>query len=117
MQIDLPGVPVPEKRTKKAPAPRKTTAKAAAPKKPLAKPAAKAALPKPTEPALPAALKPALPKPTSTALPQGEVCPRCGTTKFGPEERIRAEGHRTVRYTVLVCERGHTFARPTRQVR
>ncbi len=41
-----------------------------------------------------------------------EVCPRCGTAKFGPEDRIRAEGDRTVRYTVLVCERGHTFARP-----
>ncbi len=40
------------------------------------------------------------------------VCPRCGTEKFGPEERIRAEGSRTVRYTILVCERGHTFARP-----
>ncbi len=41
-----------------------------------------------------------------------EVCPRCGTEKFGPEQRIRAEGSRTVRYTVLVCEHGHTFARP-----
>ena len=41
-----------------------------------------------------------------------ETCPRCGTTSFGPEDRIRAEGRRTVRYTVLVCERGHTFARP-----
>lgn len=40
------------------------------------------------------------------------ACPRCGTSKFGPEQRIRADGSRTVRYTVLVCERGHTFARP-----
>jgi hypothetical protein len=40
------------------------------------------------------------------------VCPRCGTTKFGPEERTRVEGKRTVRYTLLICENGHTFARP-----
>lgn len=40
------------------------------------------------------------------------ACPRCGTTKFAREERIRAEGARTVRFTVLVCERGHTFAKP-----
>ena len=39
------------------------------------------------------------------------VCPRCGTAKFGPERRTRVEGTRTVRYSVLVCERGHTFAR------
>ncbi len=44
-----------------------------------------------------------------------DTCPRCGTTKFAPEERIRAEGRRTVRYTVLVCERGHTFAKPVRR--
>ncbi|MDE3113188.1 MAG: hypothetical protein KGN00_07460 [Chloroflexota bacterium] len=41
-----------------------------------------------------------------------DACPRCGTTKFGPEERTRWEGRRTVRYSVLVCERGHTFAHP-----
>lgn len=41
-----------------------------------------------------------------------ESCPRCGTPKFAPEDRIRVEGARTVRYTVLVCERGHTFAKP-----
>jgi len=40
------------------------------------------------------------------------ACPRCGTEKFGPEDRTRVEGRRTVRYTVLVCERGHTFAKP-----
>ncbi|MBI2324314.1 MAG: hypothetical protein HYY42_01365 [Chloroflexi bacterium] len=40
------------------------------------------------------------------------ACPRCGTTRFGPEQRIRAESNRTVRYTILVCERGHTFAHP-----
>ena len=102
-----------KKRAKKATAPpRKTAAKAAAQKKTSARPAAKAALPKPAAPALPAATTPALPKPASAAAPSGEVCPRCGTSKFGPEERIRAEGSRTVRYTVLVCERGHTFARP-----
>lgn len=50
--------------------------------------------------------KPAAPRPAAT-----EVCPRCGTEKFGPEERTRIEGRRTVRYTVLVCERGHTFAK------
>jgi uncharacterized membrane protein len=44
-----------------------------------------------------------------------EVCPRCGTEKFGPEERTRLDGRRTVRYTVLVCERGHTFAKPARR--
>lgn len=57
-----------------------------------------------------AAPKPAVPKaaPKAGAL----VCPRCGTQKFGPEERTRIEGRRTVRYTILVCERGHTFARP-----
>lgn len=48
------------------------------------------------------------PKPPAAA----EVCPRCGTEKFGAEERTRVEGQRTVRDTVLVCERGHTFARP-----
>ncbi len=103
---------MPEKRTKKATAPRKTAAKSAAPKKSLAKPASKAAPPKPAERPLPAATRPALPKPAEAALPSGEVCPRCGTSKFGPEQRIRAEGSRTVRYTILVCERGHTFAKP-----
>jgi hypothetical protein len=111
---------MPEKRAKKPTAPRKTTT-AAAPKKALPKPAGKAAVPRPEtktlpkpapKPALPPATTPALPKPAAAALPSGEVCPRCGTSKFGPEDRIRAEGNRTVRYTVLVCERGHTFARP-----
>ena len=87
---------MPEKRTKQTAGPRKTAAKAAAPKKALPKPAARP-LPGPAPKA---------------ALPAGEVCPRCGTSKFGPEDRIRAEGNRTVRYAVLVCERGHTFARP-----
>lgn len=106
---------MPEKRTKKAAGPRKTAARSAAPKKAVPKPGAKP-LPRPApEPALPAATRPALPKPAEAALPSGEVCPRCGTSKFGPEERIRAEGNRTVRYTVLVCERGHTFARPARR--
>jgi hypothetical protein len=105
---------MPEKRTKKA-APRKTAAKAPTRKKALPKPAARAALPTPAEPALPATTKPALPKPSEKALPAGEVCPRCGSSKFGPEERIRAEGNRTVRFTVLVCERGHTFAKPVRR--
>ncbi len=72
---------------KKATAPRKT----AAPAKALAAPA---------------------PQPTPAAAAPTETCPRCGTGKFAPEQRIRAEGSRTVRYTVLVCERGHTFARP-----
>ena len=104
---------MPEKRAAaKRTTAKKTTAKAAAPKKALPKPAAKAALPKPAERALPATTRPALPKPSEKALPSGEVCPRCGTSKFGPEDRIRAEGNRTVRYTVLVCERGHTFAKP-----
>jgi hypothetical protein len=106
---------MPEKRTKNAAAPRKAAAKKAAPKKALPKRTIRAALPKPAEPALPATTKPALPKPSEKALPAGEVCPRCGTSKFGPEDRIRAEGNRTVRYTVLVCERGHTFARPARR--
>jgi hypothetical protein len=51
-------------------------------------------------------------RPASTAI---DVCPRCGTTKFGLEERTRVDGRRTVRYTVLVCERGHTFAKPIRR--
>jgi uncharacterized membrane protein len=106
---------MPEKRTKRTTAPRKTAAKTAAPKKALAKPAAKAVLPKPAEPALPATTKPAQPRPSEKAPPAGEVCPRCGSSKFGPEERIRAEGNRTVRFTVLVCERGHTFAKPVRR--
>lgn len=62
----------------------------------------------------PAAKKPAAAKmaaPSKTTAPI-ETCPRCGTPKFGPEQRIRAEGNRTVRYTILVCERGHTFAHP-----
>ncbi len=54
--------------------------------------------------------------PASTVTEPGtEVCPRCGTEKFAPEERMRVDGRRTVRYTVLVCERGHTFARPARR--
>jgi hypothetical protein len=44
-----------------------------------------------------------------------DVCPRCGTTKFGPEQRTRVDGNRTVRFTILVCERGHTFAKPVRR--
>jgi hypothetical protein len=103
---------MPEKRTKKTTAPRKAAAKASAPKKAPPKPRAKAALPKPAKAALPAPARPALPKPPEKALPSGDVCPRCGTAKFGPEQRIRAEGSRTVRYTILVCERGHTFAKP-----
>jgi hypothetical protein len=60
--------------------------------------------------------RPAPKKAAAKAAPSASearlACPRCGTAKFGPEPRIRAEGTRTVRYTVLVCERGHTFARP-----
>ena len=64
--------------------------------------------PKGTAAASPRAAPPVAPPP-GPAVP---ACPRCGTSKFGPEDRIRAEGNRTVRYTILVCERGHTFARP-----
>lgn len=84
-----------EKRTtaaKETAAKRSTARKAAAPKKAAAP--ARAVV----EPATPTA--------------GAETCPRCGTAKFGPEQRIRAEGNRTVRYTILVCERGHEFARP-----
>lgn len=45
--------------------------------------------------------------------PAGGACPRCGTPKFAAEQRTRVEGDRTVRYTILVCERGHTFAKPS----
>lgn len=61
--------------------------------------------------AAPAAKAAATPKPAAPT--QGsEVCPRCGTSKFASEERTRFEGRRVVRTTVLVCERGHTFAKP-----
>lgn len=40
------------------------------------------------------------------------ACPRCGSGKFAPEQRTRVDGNRTVRFTILVCERGHTFVRP-----
>jgi hypothetical protein len=46
-----------------------------------------------------------------------EVCPRCGSPTFAPEERTRFEGRRIVRTTVLVCERGHTFAKPAKAPR
>lgn len=87
------------KAAKKAAAPRaaaRTAPKATAPDRPSAPPAASAA---------PAAAAAA----TSGPI---EVCPRCGTATFGPEDRTRWEGRRTVRFTVLVCERGHTFAHP-----
>lgn len=71
--------------------PKKATAKAPAPAK--AKPAA-----------------PPAPAPATTA--PGGVCPRCGTSTFAPEQRTRVDGSRTVRYAILVCERGHTFAKP-----
>lgn len=78
--------------------------KTAAAKKPAA--AKKAAPRKTPSPAAPA------PQPAPAAAEAVATCPRCGTPKFGPEQRIRAEGSRTVRYTILVCERGHTFAHP-----
>lgn len=81
-------------------APAKKSARRTAAKKPAAKrPTAANERPQPERPDVPASAA-------------AEVCPRCGTTKFGPEERTRWEARRTVRYTVLVCERGHTFAHP-----
>jgi len=89
---------MPEKRTKKTTAAHKSAAKPAPPRKTVAPPKAAEG---------PAA---------ASAAPAGvEVCPRCGTTKFAAEDRTRVDGRRTVRYTVLVCERGHTFAKPLRR--
>jgi len=90
---------MPEKRTsKRTAAARKSAAKPA--------PARKAVTP-PKAAAVPA---------VENVAPAGvDVCPRCGTTKFAAEDRTRVDGRRTVRYTVLVCERGHTFAKPLRR--
>ena len=85
--------------------------KRAAPKaRPTKKPAAKKAL---TATKTVAAKTSPRPAPVRASASEARlVCPRCGTAKFGPEQRIRAEGSRTVRYSILVCERGHTFAHP-----
>ena len=84
---------------------RKRTAKRTAAKKSTAKkPVAKTTAPTPK--------KPAAPPPTPAPKAPGATCPRCGSSTFGPEQRTRVDGNRTVRYTILVCERGHEFARP-----
>jgi len=99
-----------ERKTAKKTATKKATATKPAPKRPAPRPSQR-----PAAATAPTAEKKGTAAPTATSaarevLVGAEVCPRCGTEKFGPEERIRAEGRRTVRYTVLVCERGHTFA-------
>lgn len=97
--------------TEKTAAKKPTAARARPqPKRPVKADQTTSAKPKPAMPNVAAAATASTPDvPTSAAV---EVCPRCGTTKFGPEERTRWEARRTVRYTVLVCERGHTFAHP-----
>lgn len=55
---------------------------------------------------------PAAPQAPAPATAASGVCPRCGTSTFAPEQRTRVDGNRTVRYSILVCERGHTFAKP-----
>ena len=66
----------------------------------------------------PAPAKPSpAPRPPAAAPTPTETCPRCGTATFGPEQRTRADGTRTVRYTILVCERGHTFAHAVTKLR
>lgn len=82
---------MPEKRTDR----KKTAAK-------------KTVTPKKGPPAKQAATRQEAPQ----AGPPSGVCPRCGASKFAPEQRIRVDGNRTVRYSILVCERGHTFAKP-----
>ncbi len=89
-------------------APAKKTKKTTASAKKKASPAKPAAKKSPAKKEIAAPAK-------ATAAPATgpvEVCPSCGTATFGPEERTRWEGRRTVRFTVLVCERGHTFAHP-----
>lgn len=118
---------MPEKRTtaKKSTA-KKSAAREAVPRKTL--PAAKraAAKGKPSGRGTPMAEKAAAAPIATAATPRaaarqpvaptaaspGGACPRCGSARFAPEQRIRAEGSRTVRYAILVCERGHTFAKP-----
>lgn len=98
---------MPEKKT--------ATRKPAATKKTVAKRTTTAKTSTTAKSTAPTAMTKAAAPPPAPAPEQpvrGEVCPRCGTSKFGPEQRIRAEGSRTVRYTILVCERGHTFAHP-----
>lgn len=90
--------------------------RAAAPKKaaaPVRAAPAKAVAKRPV--AAPPAAKPPSPPVPQAAAAGADVCPRCGTAKFAPEQRTRVEGARTVRYTILVCERSHTFARPVRR--
>ena len=86
----------------------RSTAKKAAAKKATTK---KAVATKPAADPVRAAAT-AAPATESPVAPGTPVCPRCGTAKFAAEERTRVDGRRTVRYTVLVCERGHTFAKP-----
>lgn len=96
---------------------RKRTAGGTTPAKRAATPK-KAAAPARPAPAKAAARRTAATPPAAqpqSAAPASEACPRCGTAKFAAERRIRVEGDRTVRYTILVCERGHTFARPVRR--
>lgn len=87
-----------------------TTRRTAPRKASATKPPARAKKAEPARPASPAAA-------TAPAAPAGApstgACPRCGATSFAPEQRIRVDGNRTVRYTILVCERGHTFAKPS----
>jgi hypothetical protein len=88
--------------------PERRPGKRAAARKTAAKPTGARTTPTPAKASVPAASGPAV----GTTV---EVCPRCGTTKFAPEDRTRIDGRRTVRYRVLVCERGHTFGRPVRR--
>lgn len=87
--------------------------RAAAPKKAAApaRTAPKKAVAKRTVAAPPAAKPPSPPAPQAAAA-GSDACPRCGTANFAAEQRTRVEGNRTVRYAILVCERGHTFAKP-----